>query len=59
MIRMLIAEPTAHLFTLVCEVLAQEGFMVIAAANNYEGLSTASAALLGGGMSDIWYLVIV
>ena len=59
MIRMLIAEPTTHLFTLLCEVLAQEGFMVIAAANNYEGFSSASAALLGAGMSDLWYLVLV
>ena len=53
MIRMLIAEPTAHFFTLLCEVLAQEGFMVVAAANNYEGLSSASTALLGAGMSDL------
>ena len=59
MARMLIFEDAAHLLILLCEVLAQEGFMVIAAANNYEGLSTASTALLGGGMSDIWYLVIV
>jgi hypothetical protein len=59
MIRMLIAEPTTHLFTLLCEVLAQEGFIVIAAANNYEGLSSAPVALLGAGMSDLWYLVLV
>jgi hypothetical protein len=33
--------------------------LVIDAANNYEGLSSVYAALLGGGMNDIWYLVVV
>jgi hypothetical protein len=57
--RMLIFASTAHLFTHLCDVLAQEGFIVIEAANNYEGLAAASAALLGAGMSHIWYLVLV
>jgi hypothetical protein len=56
---MLIFASTAHLFTHLCDVLAQEGFIVIEAANNYEGLAAASAALLGAGMSHIWYLVLV
>ena len=34
MVRMLIVESTAHLFTLLGEALAQEGFLVMDAANN-------------------------
>ena len=58
MVRMLIVEPTAQLLTLLGEILGQEGFLVMDAANNYEGLSAAATALLGARIQDIWYLVI-
>jgi hypothetical protein len=58
MIRMLVFASTARVFALLCEVLAQEGYWVLDAANNYEGLSVASRALLEGGASRVWYLVL-
>ena len=58
MARLLMIGPTAQFLPLVCDVLAQEGIPVTAAANTYEGLVAASAARLSVGMRDITYLVI-
>jgi len=58
MARLLLIDPPAQFLPLICDVLAQKGVPVTAAANTYEGLTAASAARLRGGMRDIAYLVI-
>ena len=58
MARLLLIGPTAQVVPHVCDVLAQEGVLVTAAANTYEGLAAASATRRSVGMRDMAYLVI-
>jgi hypothetical protein len=58
MARLLLIGSTAQFVPLVCDVLAQEGIPVTAAANTYEGLTLASMGRPGASRSDIAYLVI-
>lgn len=55
---MLIVEPEASLRTLIYEVLEQEGYVVIEAANSYEGLVAGDATVPTDVTSEISYLVV-
>jgi CheY-like chemotaxis protein len=55
---MLIVEPEASLRTLLYEVLEQEGYVVIEAANSYEGLVAGDTAIPAGITLEISYLVV-
>jgi DNA-binding response OmpR family regulator len=55
---MLIVEPEASLRTLIYEVLEQEGYVVIEAANSYEGLVAGDAAVPADITLEISYLVV-
>jgi DNA-binding response OmpR family regulator len=55
---MLIVEPEASLRTLIYEALAQEGYVVIEAANSYEGLVAGDATPSAGLTLEISYLVV-
>lgn len=55
---MLIVEPEASLRTLIYEALEQEGYVVIEAANSYEGLMAGDAVIPAGLTLEISYLVV-
>ena len=55
---MLIVEPEASLRTLIYEALEQEGYVVIEAANSYEGLVAGDAESPAGLTLEISYLVV-
>ena len=57
--RLLIIGSAAPLRTLLYEILAQEGYVVMEAANDYEAFALRDPALLAYGRSDVRYLLIV
>jgi DNA-binding response OmpR family regulator len=58
MTRMLILGPEASLSTLLQEILEQEGYEMIAAANSYEGLQATHVPLSKGVTLDVQYLIV-
>ena len=61
MTRMLILTPEAtfsSLSTLLQEILEQEGYEIIEAANSYEGFQVTDAALSHGVTLDAQYLIV-
>ena len=57
--KLLIVEDDQSVRTTMVTCLELEGYEVIEAANSYEGLQAADAALLAGVTLDIRYLVVV
>jgi DNA-binding response OmpR family regulator len=57
--RLLLIESTAHLRGLLYELLVQEGYVVLEAANDYEAFVWLDPVLLAYSRSDIRYLIIV